>query len=88
MPLLDDAWDSQLWHWVAQGSGTDAALHGVSMADANNGVAVGEFYGVARRTTVSDTHGVCDPWCAKTAECEPADVAGCDLECNPTAPVT
>jgi photosystem II stability/assembly factor-like uncharacterized protein len=82
-------WASELnnadyWHWdqsLVDPVRVLKTLYGVSMADANNGVAVGEFYGIARRTTVADTHGVCDPWCAKAAECDPVGDAGCDLEC-------
>lgn len=55
---------------------------GVSMPDAENGVAVGlEFGTVVQRATVRDGFGVCDPWCAKNAECYPDDAVGCDASC-------
>ncbi len=55
---------------------------GVSMPDGENGVAVGfEFGTIVQRATVRDGFGVCDPWCAKDAECYPDTAAGCDVTC-------
>lgn len=59
-----------------------ATFRGVSMADADNGVAVGgPFEYIVQRTTVSDDFGVCDPWCAKNLECYPDLVQGCNTDC-------
>lgn len=76
--------NANYWHWdqsLVDPIRIEKTFYGVSMADADNGVAVGEFYSVARRTTVSDRYGVCDPWCSKTAECNPDALAGCEIEC-------
>gem|GEM_PF-2907843 len=56
---------------------------GVSMPDADNGIAVGgvPLSEVVQRTAVQDKFGVCDPWCAKTEECFPEDADGCDIDC-------
>ena len=58
-------------------------FYGVSMSDADNGVAVGgaPFSTVVLRAAVQDKFGACDPWCAKTEECFPDDVDGCDISC-------
>ena len=63
--------------WVRVGK----TFYGVSMSDPKNGVAAGDSASVARRMTVPDTYGVCDPWCAKNEECYPEYVAGCDIDC-------
>ena len=59
-----------------------ATFTGVSMTDADHGVAVGgPFAYVVRRLAVQDNFGVCDPLCAKTLECYPDLVEGCDTDC-------
>lgn len=76
--------DATYYHWdqsLVDPIRIEKTLYGVSMADADNGVAVGEFYGVLRRMTVSDIDGVCDPWCVKSNECYPEGVADCDIDC-------
>lgn len=59
-----------------------ATFHGVSMADADHGVAVGEFGHVVRRMSVQDNFGVCDAFCAKYDECYPKEIAPCDISCR------
>lgn len=76
--------DAAYWHWDtldSDGVRIGKTFYGVSMSDANNGVAVGEFSGIARRMTVPDSFGVCDPGCDKYTECYPEDVAGCEIDC-------
>ena len=58
-------------------------FYGVSMSDADNGVAVGgvPFSTVVQRAAVQDKFGACDPWCAKTEECFQENVDDCDIDC-------
>lgn len=76
--------DAVYYHWdqsLVDPIPIRKTLYGVSMADADNGVAVGEFYGVLRRTTVSDTYKVCDSWCVKSNECYPEGALNCEIDC-------
>ena len=76
--------DAAVWHWDTlddDPARIGKTFNGVSMADANNGFAVGAFQSVARRTRVSDDSGVCDPLCEKTFECYPESAAGCEIDC-------